>query len=136
MAHLMSRQIPAFLFVTDVGFILYWGATFLMTAGVIALPADWLFKDYHDATVVAWNWSFMPLDLIASFTGIAAIMRNQRGQSWQNVALVSMTLTFCAGFMALCFWTFQRSFDLSWWLPNIFLTLWPPLMAKRLRRQP
>jgi Family of unknown function (DUF5360) len=132
----MPRSLRISLLLTDTGFILYWAVTALVAMGAISVPADWLFKDYHDANIVAWNWSFMPLDLLASATGIAAIWHSRRGESWRGVAIVSMTLTFCAGFMALSFWTFQRSFDLSWWLPNAALTLWPLFFARKIRQQP
>jgi Family of unknown function (DUF5360) len=27
--------------------------------------------------------------------------------------------------MALAFWTIRRDFDMSWWLPNLYLLLYP-----------
>jgi|TARA_Y100000994_G_scaffold221481_1_gene201180 hypothetical protein len=44
--------------VVDIGFITYWGIT---SSG--AIPDALLFKDYADPIMVAWNWSFLPLDL-------------------------------------------------------------------------
>jgi Family of unknown function (DUF5360) len=132
----MPQILKILLLMTDIGFLLYWGVTALMTCGFIALPADWLFKDYRDPNIIAWNWSFMPLDLLASVTGLRAVSRAARGKVWRNAAMISLTLTFCAGFMAISFWSVQRSFDAAWWGPNLFLTLWPLIMLPSVARQP
>ncbi|MEO0882403.1 MAG: DUF5360 family protein [Pseudomonadota bacterium] len=115
---------------TDIGFIAYWSLTAIVSVGWLHLPSEWLFKDYNDPNIIAWNWSFMPLDILASLTGLYAVARASRNQDWQTTALISMTLTFCAGFMAICFWIVQGSFDLAWWGPNLFLMLWPLVMAR------
>jgi putative acetyltransferase len=109
------------LLLTDLGFIAYWAIT---AAGV--LPAAWLFKDYDNPILIAWNWSFAPLDLLASASGLAALVYARRGASaWRALALLSLALTFCAGLLALSFWTLRGDFDVAWWLPNIYLVLWP-----------
>ena len=131
----MPRVLKILLLLTDWGFILYWSITALASFNIINLPPSWLFKDYHDPNIVAWNWSFMPLDLLASATGLWALHIANRGEQWRSSALISITLTFCAGFLALSFWTFQRSFDLGWWVPNLFLMLWPLFMLQSLRTE-
>ena len=81
------------LFVTvDLGFIAYWAITL---AGVI--PDEYLFKDYDNPILSAWNWSFLPLDLAISATRL----------------------------MAVSFWTLRAEFDPACWLPNLFLLLYP-----------
>ncbi len=132
----MPPRLRLLLLMTDVGFLLYWSITALVALGSLKIPNDWLFKDYTDPNIVAWNWSFMPLDLIASILGLIAVARAKRGGNWRAPAFLSMALTFCAGFMALSFWTFQRSFDLGWWMPNLFLTLWPTVFIGKLRSNP
>ena len=53
-------QLPKFLrplfLVVDLGFIADWAITL---AGVI--PDEYLFKDYDNPILSAWNWSFLPL---------------------------------------------------------------------------
>jgi Family of unknown function (DUF5360) len=132
----MPRRLRTLLLVTDLGFLMYWALTALMVTKLIDIPTDWLFKDYADPNIVAWNWSFMPLDMLASVTGLIAVAQSGRGDGWQTAALISLVLTFCAGFMAISFWTFQQSFDPSWWAPNLFLTLWPLTMFKEVHQQP
>ncbi len=111
---------------TDIGMLLYWAVTAAMALGVLALPGEWLFKDYHDPRVMAWNWSFFPLDILLSVTGLLALrMESANHSNWRVMAAVSLTLTFCAGLMAIAYWLIVRDFDPSWWIPNLFLMLWP-----------
>jgi hypothetical protein len=126
-----SKALRWNLLITDVGFLVYWGMTL---AGV--LPAAWLFKDYENPILVSWNWSFAPVDVLASITGLSAIALARQGKPvWHALALVSATLTFCAGFMALSFWALRRDFDVAWWLPNIYLSLWPLFLIGSLSRR-
>ena len=50
------------------------------------------------------------------------------------MALVSVVLTFCAGLMAVAFWTLRGDFDLGWWIPNLYLVVWPLWAVRRLIR--
>jgi hypothetical protein len=38
---------------------------------------------------------------------------------------LSLALTSCSGLMAISFWAIRGDFDLSWWLPNLFLLVYP-----------
>jgi hypothetical protein len=67
----------------------------------------------------------MPLDLAIGATGLTALRRAKRGRSWRSLALVSLVLTSCSGLMAVSFWTLRADFDPAWWLPNLFLLLYP-----------
>jgi hypothetical protein len=117
---------------TDFGFLAYWSLSGVLAFGWLSLPPDWLYSDYADPMMVIWNWSFAPLDILASVTGLWALRQASRGKAWRGVALVSATLTFCAGFMAISFWAIGRDFDPSWWLPNLFLMAWPLIFAREL----
>lgn len=130
----MPRLLKILFLITDISFLVYWGVTALAAIKLLNIPSDWLFKDYTDPNIVAWNWSFMPLDILASLTGLFAVWLAGRGKTWKQMALISMTLTFCAGFMAITFWTFQGSFDASWWAANAFLMLWPLLLLRQVIR--
>ena len=116
------------LLITDVAFIVYW----LITA-LNLLPVEWLFQDYTNPLLVAWNWSFAPVDLMASLTGLWTLhlIRHQH-PNWKMSAIISLTLTFCAGLMAISFWTLRLDFDPSWWLPNIYLMVWSLFAARKL----
>jgi hypothetical protein len=124
-----SAPLRALLLITDLGFLLYWSVTALHL-----LPASLLFKDYANPILVAWNWSFLPLDLGASFLGLAALHLARKGRpQWHFAALLSLTLTACAGLMALSFWTLRSDYDPLWWAPNAFLLVWPLFFLKQLR---
>ena len=116
----IMRFLPFFFLVTDIGFILYWVITLI---GII--PADYLFKDYNNPILSAWNWSFLPLDLFISFSGLYSLRLRAKGLPWKNVALISLVLTLCSGLQAVSFWAIRRDFDLAWWTPNLFLFLYP-----------
>lgn len=113
---------------TDLGFLVYWAIT-----AMHVLPAAWLFKDYDDPILQAWNWSFVPIDLLTSATGLAALGWARRGDPRADaMTLISLTLTSCSGLMAVAFWTLRADFDPAWWLPNLFLLLYPlPFLARR-----
>ena len=53
--------------IVDLGFIAYWAITLV---GVIL--DEYLFKDYDKPILSAWNWSFLPLDLAISASGLTA----------------------------------------------------------------
>lgn len=117
---LMPRLKPFFWF-TDVGFVLYW----LVTA-LHLIPPSWAFQDYANPLLVAWNWSFFPLDMLISATGLLSmyLYRAERSR-WRGLALVSLTLTLVAGLNAIAFWAIRGDFNLAWWIPNLYLLVYP-----------
>jgi Family of unknown function (DUF5360) len=123
----MKRLKPFFLF-TDIAFILYWAITALHL-----IPPAFLFQDYTNPILTAWNWSFLPLDLFISATGFAALYAHQRRlEVWRSLALVSLTLTFVSGLNAITFWMIRGDFDPTWWLPNLYLLFYPLFFIPRL----
>lgn len=121
----MLRMRP-FLLVTDIGFLLYWAVSVLMLLGFAIVPPEYMFKDYDDPVVNAWNWSFFPLDIVLSICGLTSLRLHARSHSaWLPLAIVSLSLTFCAGLMAVAFWAIRRDFDPVWWAMNVFLLAWP-----------
>ncbi len=127
------KHMKPFVLATDIGFILYWSVSLLILLGVSVVPEAWLFKDYENPIIYAWNWSFFPLDMVLSTCGLMAVRRHARGDaSWRPLAAFSLALTFCAGFMAICFWAIRLDFDPSWWAANLFLTIWPLFFLPRL----
>ncbi len=65
--------LKTFFWITDIGFILYWLITLLQV-----IPEELLFKDYDNPILQAWNWSFLPLDLAISATGLASLLLFRR----------------------------------------------------------
>ncbi len=116
-----TRTLTALFLITDSGFVLYWLVTVLRL-----IPKPLLFKDYHEPILVAWNWSFLPLDLCISASGYLSLYRARRADpAWEQWAIVSLVLTFCSGLQAIAFWTLRSDFDVSWWTPNLYLLVYP-----------
>lgn len=122
----MPRSLKANMLVTDWFFIAYWSMTALAAADVIKLPPSLLYSNYTDPMMVAWNWSFFPLDIVLSIVGLTAVrLAGQNDPRWQALAMISLSLTFCAGFMAISFWAITCDFELTWWAANLYFTIWP-----------
>ncbi len=120
---------------TDVLMLAYWATTAAMALGWLRIPAELLYSGYHDRVLVAWNWSFLPLDLIFSFTGLAAVLLHRRGHAaWRDLAIISAVCTSVAGLMAISFWALQGEFDPAWWVPNALIMAWPVLFLAGLLR--
>lgn len=129
----VDRALWPFFVVVDVGFILYW-----LVTGLHLLPDAWLYKDYQDPVLVAWNWSFLPLDLAVSATGLSSLYLFRReDERWRALAIASLALTFASGLTAIAFWAVRGDFDPGWWAPNLFLMLYPlPFFAALVWRPP
>ncbi|MET9336431.1 DUF5360 family protein [Nonomuraea sp. NPDC003804] len=117
----MLRTTKALMLVTDVGFVVYFTVT-----GLGLIPAEWAFADYANPLMADWNWSFLWIDLAASATGLASLwlLRGGRRQG-EPLMLVSLVLTMASGLMAVAFWTLRGDFSPAWWIPNLYLLLFP-----------
>ena len=114
-------------FIVDIGFIIYWLITYFHL-----LPPAYLYNDYTNPVLVDWNWSFFPLDMLISLSGLNSIrLYKKKSSQWALYALGSLFLTFCSGLMAISFWIFHNEFDLSWWIPNLFLLIYPLFYLKK-----
>ena len=110
-----DRWIKPAMAATDIGFLAYWTAT-----------ATELIPPYAQQVLVDWNWSFVALDVIAAVTGLLALGLLRRSHpAAAGMRIVSLALTHAAGLNALAFWTVRSEFDIAWWLPNLWLTLFP-----------
>jgi hypothetical protein len=129
----MSRSLSVAITVTDVAFLLYWALAALGQFGVVEIPPEWMYANYDRPDVIAWNWSFLPMDLAFSFFGLKAVAAARRGDRvWRSYAIVSLTLTMAAGGMAVSYWAILREFDPSWFLANLALVVWPLFFMRRL----
>ncbi|VTR47643.1 Uncharacterised protein [Actinobacillus pleuropneumoniae] len=124
----MSKTLKGLFLVTDIGFIIYWVIT-----AVAFIPKEYLYQDYTNELLVVWNWSFFPLDIFISVTGMYSLyLHKRRNAKWKNLALISLTLTFCSGLQAIVFWIIKSDFDLMWWVPNLYLLLYPLFFIPKL----
>ena len=75
--------------------------------------------------LLVWNWSFLPLDLLAVTAGLTWSLL-PTGHRWSTpLFLCALTLTFSAGLLAVSFFALWGAWTLSWWLVNLWLMLMP-----------
>ena len=132
----MPRALAVLITVTDVAFLLYWSIAALALAGFLAVPGEWMYANYDQADVIAWNWSFFPMDIAFSVSGLMAVSASRRQDpTWRFHALISLTLTMAAGGMAVSYWMILGEFDPFWFGTNLSLVIWPLFFMGGLRRE-
>ncbi len=120
------KYLKPFFLVTDLGFIIYWIVTFFNL-----IPKSWAFKDYDNSIIIAWNWSFFPLDILISITGLSSLyLYNKNREAWKTFALISLILTFCSGLQAITFWVYSNDYEITWWVMNLYLMIYPLFFLK------
>ena len=123
----MNMSLFYLLVITDLGFILYWAITF---SGLI--PSEYMYKDYTNPILQSWNLSFIPIDLLSSIAATISIIQFKRTNKFGLFVFVPLTMIHCSGLMAISFWFIRNDFDWSWWVPNLFLMIWPLYFIVRL----
>jgi hypothetical protein len=122
----MSRQLRGYFLFTDIAMLAYWALIVIAAAELVSVPPEWMFSDHTNDDIVVWNWSFLPLDILLALFGLLAVrLARNNDPRWKSAAIVSLTLTSCAGLMALSFWAIRGDFDPSWWIANLYLLLSP-----------
>ena len=122
----MRKSLAIALTITDILFLLYWSAAGLAQAGILSIPPEWMYADYTQPQVIAWNWSFLPVDLAFSLLGLGAVRAARRHDPrWRPLALLSLAFTMVAGGMAVSYWLLLGEFDPLWFGPNLALVIWP-----------
>ena len=124
------KTLKYFFLLVDIGFITYW----IITA-LYLIPPQYLYNDYTNPILVNWNWSFFPLDILISVTGLYSIyLHLKQKKHWKNIALISLILTSISGLQAISYWTLSGETDLNWWIPNLFLLIYPLFFIPKLVR--
>ncbi|WP_166243301.1 DUF5360 family protein [Paenibacillus turpanensis] len=127
----MDRGLKTFMWITDAGFLLYWAVVFFDV-----IPKEYQYQDYRNELLVAWNVSFLPLDLFISITGFASMyFFYKRRPLAVPLCIISLTLTFCSGLQAIAFWSIRGDYDLTWWVPNLLLMVYPLVYLPKLMRK-
>ncbi|WP_314590023.1 YvaD family protein [Paenibacillus terrigena] len=117
----MNGKLRKLLLVTDISFLVYWFVTYFHL-----IPPSYAYQDYNNAMLVTWNWSFFPLDVLISITGLLSLYYNRKSNAvWKPMVLISLVLTSCSGLQAIAFWVIKEDYDLMWWIPNLFLLIYP-----------
>lgn len=114
---------------TDLGMLLYWFIILMAAQNVLNIPPDYMYSDHTSPFMVYWNLSFLPIDIMFSVLGIASITLPLKDKLKENLNIISLTLMFCAGFMAISFWAIAGDFDPFWWGINLWLVILPIAIA-------
>ena len=107
--------------ITEMGMIFYWVFASMVALNMISVSPKYRYSDYMNPAVVAWNWSFFPLDVTFVITGLYGRYGNVAGPRQLILSTFSLSLMFCAGLMAISFWVVIGSFDPFWWGINLWL---------------
>jgi ketosteroid isomerase-like protein len=105
---------------------LYWFIAALSHVGLVEIPSASIYANHERPDVVAWNGSFLPIDLTFAYFGLRSVAAERRGdERWRGFAIVSLTLTMAAGAMAVSYWTLSGEFDPIWFVSHALLVIWP-----------
>ncbi|WP_442603964.1 DUF5360 family protein [Paenibacillus sp. KN14-4R] len=127
----MSGKLRGLLLFTDISFLIYWFVTYFHL-----IPPSYAYQDYNNKLLVIWNWSFFPPDVLISVTGLLSLYYYRKSNAvWQPLVLISLVLTSCSGLQAIAFWVIKGDYDLLWWIPNLFLLLYPLFFVPGLVRR-
>jgi hypothetical protein len=109
--------------ITEVGMLVYWAFATAVVLNWVYVPPEYMYSNYQNPLIVAWNWSFFPLDVLFAVLGLVARFGVKDLVRQQLLATASLSLMFCAGLMAISFWIIQGSFDPFWWGVNLWLMI-------------
>ena len=133
--HKPTSILAVLLTLTEIGMLGYWALAGALVAGWVTIAPEYMYSDYENPVIVAWNWSFFPIDVAFALCGLTARFATLRQSVAELLSVIGATLMFCAGVMAISFWVIQREFDPLWWGLNIWLCLLSILFLFHLMRQ-
>ena len=117
----MNRVTKWLLTITEAGMLFYWVFAALVAFAIIYVPPQYMYSDHQNPLVVIWNWSFFPIDVLFALTGLASRFVSMSVNKAEALSVISLSLMFCAGLMAISFWMIQQTFDPFWWAVNLWL---------------
>lgn len=107
--------------VTEILMVLYWVLATALVLNFINIDPSLMYSDYKNPLVVAWNWSFFPIDIAFASIGLFAKYGNVAGALKFKLEISAATLMLCAGLMAVSYWVITGDFNPTWWAVNIGL---------------
>lgn len=114
-------QMKLLLTITEIGMLAYWVFAALVATALLSVSTDLLYADASNPLIIAWNWSFLPIDIMFALCGLLGRFAPLTKQRGMVLSVVSLALMFCAGAMAISFWALQGWFDAAWWGMNLWL---------------
>jgi succinate dehydrogenase hydrophobic anchor subunit len=109
--------------ITEVLMVLYWILAAALVLNLVRIDPSLMYSDHQNPLVVAWNWSFFPIDIAFAGMGLFAKYGNVSGGRKFKLEISAATLMICAGLMAISYWVITGDFNLTWWVVNIWLVV-------------
>lgn len=109
--------------ITEIVMILYWVLAGALVLDIISIDPSLMYSDHQNPLVVAWNWSFFPIDIAFAAIGLGARYGSFAGELRFKLETTASVLMFCAGLMAVSFWIMTGDFNFTWWAMNIWLVI-------------
>lgn len=106
---------------TELAMLLYWVLATALILGLIQIDPSYMYSDYENPLVVAWNWSFFPIDIAFALSGLWARFGPGSEALKFKLEIIAAVLMICAGLMAVSFWVLTAEFDVMWWGMNLWL---------------
>lgn len=107
--------------ITEILMILYWILAAALVMNLIYIDPELMYSDYQNPLVVAWNWSFFPIDIAFALIGLFAKFGKLGTRLRKKLEIIAASLMTCAGLMAISFWLITGDFNVSWWAVNLWL---------------
>lgn len=107
--------------ITEFGMLLYWVLAGALVLELVSIDPSLMYSDHQNPIVVAWNWSFFPIDVAFAIIGLTARFWIGRGHLRFKLEVTAAVLMLCAGLMAISYWAINGDFDPVWWSMNIWL---------------
>jgi len=106
---------------TEIGMLAYWLLAGALALDLVRIDPSLMYSDYQNPLVVAWNWSFLPVDVAFALAGLAARFASLPHAVRVKLSIISAVLMLCAGLMAVSYWTIRSEFSPAWWAVNLWL---------------
>lgn len=107
--------------ITELAMLLYWGLAGALALNMLSIDPALMYSDYQNPLVVAWNWSFFPVDIAFAVIGLTARNGSLSATLRFKLDATASVLMVCAGLMAVSFWTITGDFSPTWWAMNLWL---------------
>ncbi len=57
---------------TEIAMLIYWALAIALTLELVSIDPALMYSDYENPLVIAWNWSFFPIDIAFALIGLSA----------------------------------------------------------------
>lgn len=107
--------------ITELLMLIYWILATALVLDIIDVDPALMYSDHENPLVVAWNWSFFPIDVAFASIGLYAKYGDVEYNRKFKLEVTAAALMVCAGLMAISYWVITGDFSPTWWAMNLWL---------------